>query len=167
MKSQILTKEHNRADFTCGNDILDRYLVKFATQDNRRGLSVCYVITEDGRTDVLAYYTLSSSVIERSDVPEEYTKLAKVPYTDLPVFIIGRLAVHKNYQGKGLGGATLISAFRKALHVKEQIGCCAVVVDPKDEYAERFYERYGFVKLLSSNRMFLPMATIEQLMKSR
>lgn len=165
MRSQLLTKEHNRTNFTCGNEALDRYLAKLAMQDIKRNLAACYVIMDNDSNEVLAYYTLSSFIVERHDIPEDFTKLSKLPYADLPVFMIGRLAVHKDHQGKGIGGATLISAFKQALHIKEQIGCCAVVVDPKDEDAERFYIKHSFIKLSNSRRMFLPMATIEKLLK--
>ena len=128
-------------------------------------MSVYYVITEDNDNEVLGYYTLSSAVIEKSDVPETYNKLSKAPYGQLPVFIIGRLAIHTKCQGQGLGGATLISAFKKSLQIKEQIGCCAIVVDPIDQNAQQFYQKYQFIKLASSDRMILPIATIEQLLK--
>lgn len=39
----------------------------------------------------------------------------------------------------------------------------AVVVDPIDDNARRFYLKYGFINLPDSGRMFIPMGTIAQL----
>ena len=39
----------------------------------------------------------------------------------------------------------------------------AVVVDPINEYAVEFYRKYGFEQLPDSEKMFLPMSVIEQL----
>jgi hypothetical protein len=34
------------------------------------------------------------------------------------------------------------------------------MVDPLDEEAEQFYDRFGFLKLPDSGKQFLPIATI-------
>ncbi|ELR69316.1 hypothetical protein C900_05157 [Fulvivirga imtechensis AK7] len=39
----------------------------------------------------------------------------------------------------------------------------AVVVDPISENAVKFYEKYGFEQLPDSEKMFLPMNVIRQL----
>jgi hypothetical protein len=39
----------------------------------------------------------------------------------------------------------------------------AVVVDPIDEDAVRFYQKYGFILLPDSGKMFLPMNIIARL----
>jgi hypothetical protein len=41
-----------------------------------------------------------------------------------------------------------------------------VVVDAKENAVE-FYRRYGFLRLLPSRRMFIPMLTIKQLLGNR
>jgi len=41
----------------------------------------------------------------------------------------------------------------------------AVIVDSIDDKAQRFYEKYGFIILPDSEKMFLAMKTIEQLFK--
>jgi hypothetical protein len=47
--------------------------------------------------------------------------------------------------------------------VTKNIGSFAVVVDPLDEDAKSFYNKYGFIELFDSKKMFLPMNTIKQL----
>jgi hypothetical protein len=41
-----------------------------------------------------------------------------------------------------------------------------VIVDAKDEVAERFYSHYGFIRLPQTpRRLFLPMATIAEVFR--
>ncbi len=47
----------------------------------------------------------------------------------------------------------------------KSIGSMAVIVRPTDENAEKFYLKYGFVKLPDSGKMFLSMKTIAQLFR--
>jgi len=58
----------------------------------------------------------------------------------------------------------LIDALRKSLEVSlAQIGSLAVIVDPIDSLAKSFYEKYRFIYLPDSAKMFLPMETIAKL----
>jgi hypothetical protein len=45
------------------------------------------------------------------------------------------------------------------------VGSMAVIVDPIDAEAEKFYRKYGFILLPDSGKMFLPMETISILFK--
>jgi hypothetical protein len=47
--------------------------------------------------------------------------------------------------------------------LSKKIGSFAVVVAPLDNEAKDFYNKYGFIILPDSGKMFLPMKTIEQL----
>lgn len=55
----------------------------------------------------------------------------------------------------------LLDALKRSYEISENIGSFAVVVDPIDENAARFYDKYGFIKLPDSGKMFLPMNTIK------
>ncbi|MEL6634322.1 MAG: GNAT family N-acetyltransferase, partial [Bacteroidota bacterium] len=85
-------------------------------------------------------------------------------YHNLPVTLMGRLAVSLNFQGQKLGELLLIDALKRSYSVSREIGSMAVVVDPVDESAIKFYEKYGFVLLPDSGKLFLAMKTIGQLL---
>jgi len=157
MISTVLEKNHNRKNFTCGIDELDNYLKQYANQDIKKRLAVCYVIA-DKDNDVIGYYTLSSNSIELSDIPEELAKSLK--YTEIPVIIIGRLAVHQDFQGNKLGQTLLIDALKRIVEISALVGNHAVIVDPINDIAEKFYSKFGFISLKTSKRMFLPLKTI-------
>ncbi|WP_290796830.1 GNAT family N-acetyltransferase [Flavihumibacter sp. UBA7668] len=156
-----LTGLHERESFCCGNAQLDIYFQKQAKQDIKRKLSVCFVLPDGNK--VKGYYTLSSASVIRAQLPEDLIKKLPPSYTDLPVILLGRLAVSQEYQGQGLGETILMDALSRSYQVSLQIGSMAVVVDPIDQAAIKFYEKYGFIQLPDSGKMFLPMATIAQL----
>jgi len=62
-----------------------------------------------------------------------------------------------------LGELLLMDALKRSCDVARQIGSMAVVVDPLDKEAERFYQKYGFILLPDSGKMFLTMDSISQL----
>ncbi|WP_157972129.1 GNAT family N-acetyltransferase [Pleomorphovibrio marinus] len=138
-------------------------MAKIAKQDVEKDVAVCYILEgEDGK--VLGYFTLSSGSIPKEEIPEKESK--KLPrYLDIPFAVIGRLAVDKKYQGRKLGDYLLVEALGEILKVAEVLGIAGVFVDPIDESAVNYYEKFGFIKLNSSDRMFLPIATIRALLK--
>ncbi|MFA9486731.1 MULTISPECIES: GNAT family N-acetyltransferase [unclassified Moraxella] len=61
--------------------------------------------------------------------------------------MLGRLAVDKAYQGRGLGADLLLHAMQTVKKLSQMMGLAYVIVDAKDETAKAFYERFGFVAL--------------------
>lgn len=114
---------------------------------------------------VAGYYTLAAFGITPASLPSEVTR--RLPrYDQFPATRIGRLAVDRRYQGQGLGQRLLMHALESGYRAAPEIAAMAVVVDAKDDAARRFYERYGFERFLDDEyRLYLPMATIEQLVR--
>jgi predicted N-acetyltransferase YhbS len=159
----VLNSTHKKENFKCDRESLDDYIKKQAKQDTRRSLSICYVL-EDSKGVVKGYFTLSSASIPREDMPEEL--LGKLPrYPNFPATLLGRLALDNTVKGKKLGSALLYAALKKALINSEVVASLAVIVDPLDKVARNFYSRHEFIDLPDSGRMFLPMATIKQLVE--
>lgn len=155
---------HDRSAFSCGEASLDNYILKQARQDMKRRLSVVFVLTEENSSKVIGYYTLTNDGVDRLQVPDEISKKMPPSYKNLPITLLGRLAVDKKYQGQDLGEKLLLHALKKCSDIsKTQVGSMAVVVDPLNQKAVSFYEQYGFIKLPDRGRMFLPMKTIDQL----
>lgn len=164
LKIEILSKEHKRKEFKCGKELLDNYFHKQAGQDAQKSLSVCHVMIDKDAdaTKVLGYYTLSSGSIPLDEFPEELTK--RVPKTySIPIALLGRIAMDKNEQGKGLGEILLFDALKKCATHSRTFAIRAVVVDPLDQKAIDFYNGYGFIMIPSTGKMFLPIETIRDL----
>jgi GNAT superfamily N-acetyltransferase len=73
------------------------------------------------------------------------------------------LAVDKDFKGKGIGKILLIDSLKRCFDTFNLLGASAVIVDPLDKEAEIFYDKYGFIKLPDSKKMFLPIKTIKEL----
>ena len=159
---QRLDVSHDRAAFDCGQAALNQWLQRLAGQHERRDLARVYVAVEKGRRQVLGYYALSSHHVVYDALPEEQTK--GLPPIDVPVILLGRLAVDKTLQRRRLGEHLWIDALRRADHIARQIGVRAVEVHAVDDGARAFYLKYGFVALHDDRRhLYLPMHVIRQL----
>jgi predicted GNAT family N-acyltransferase len=158
----ILDKTHNRNAFECEEQQLTDYIKKQVSQDIKKRLAVCFLAI-DNDNNVIGYYTLSSESLGREQIPDKY--LRKVPQNyNAPVILLGRLARNITAKGTGLGEHLLLDALFRAFTLSEEsIGAMAVIVDPMNQFAIKFYEKYGFEQLPDSEKMFLPMSTIKQI----
>lgn len=163
--SEPLNSTHKKSNFSCGKEMLDVYIHKQANQDVKRKLSACFVINEKETNLIKGYYTLSNNSIPSKFVPNQIQKKLPRSYESIPTTLLGRLAIDNRFQGQGTGKLILIDALKRSYEISKTIGSFAVIVDPIDQDAENFYEKYGFIKLPDSGKMFLPMKTISQLFK--
>lgn len=159
-----LGRQHDRTAFHCGADALDRYLKQQARQDADKRVAAPFVAVNPPNTRVLGYYTLSASVVTLTDLPDELTR--KLPrYPQLPVTLLGRLAVDQSVRGQRLGEHLLLDALHRSLTHADEIAAMAVVVDAKDENAAAFYRHYGFIPLQAQpRRLYVPMRVVAQLL---
>ena len=59
--------------------------------------------------------------------------------------LLARLAVAKNWQGKGVGAGLLKDAMRRTLQAADIAGIRAFVVHAKDATASAFYRHFDFL----------------------
>jgi len=64
----------------------------------------------------------------------------------IPVMVLGRLAIHKDYQQQGLGTALLRDAILRTIQAAEIAGMTALLVHALTEQAKRFYRSRGFME---------------------
>ena len=160
---ELLSKRHKKEAFTCGKAMLDNYFHHQASQDVKRKLAACFV-WEDAETGVVkGYYTLSNSSIPWDLIPSTWRKKLPPSYASIPVTLLGRLAVDIRFQGGGLGQILLVDALKRSFEVSAEIGSFAVVADPLDGNAQVFYQKFGFIELPDSGKMFIAMHTLKEL----
>ena len=160
---ELLSKNHNREGFDCGKELLNNYLKTQAGQDIKRKLSAFFVLLVKETNDIQGYYTLSNNSIPLSSFPEQIQKKLPKSYNSIPTTLLGRLAIDSKYQGKGIGKVLLIDALKRSYETSQEIGSFAVVVDPIDNEAEKFYKKYDFIKLPDSEKMFIATKTLQEL----
>ena len=91
---------------------LDRYFKTQVSQDIKRRVTACFTAL-DAQGHIAGYYTLASASILLTDLAEPLAK--RMPrYPNVPAVRMGRLAVARNFRGRGLGAALLADALRRA-----------------------------------------------------
>jgi GNAT superfamily N-acetyltransferase len=124
---------------------------------NESRFSRTYVVCQ-GKS-VIGYFCISAGSVGRAAAPNKVRRNA--PNT-IPVSVIGRLAVSREFAGKGLGADLLSDALRRIAVASQSIGIGAALVHAKDEKAKRFYMKYAeFVEYPGYSRtLFLPIETV-------
>ena len=152
-----LSRTHDRSRFQSGSVPLDRYFREQVSQDVRRHLATCFVAVSVDTSEVAGYYTLAAIGIVLDQLSVEV--IAKLPrYPVVPAALLGRLAIARDHQGKGLGSALLADAIIRV--ARAELGIFAMVVDAENAAASRFYEHHGFTLLAGdARRLYLPIAT--------
>ena len=160
---ELLNKKHNRKDFDCGKELLNDYLKSQAGQDVKRKLSVCFVSSDSETNVIQGYYTLSNYSIPLSSFSEQIQKKLPKSYNSIPTTLLGRLAIDKKYQGKGIGKILLIDALKRSYGISNEIGSFGIIVDPIDDEAKGFYQKYDYIELPDSGKMFIATQTLKEL----
>jgi predicted N-acetyltransferase YhbS len=136
-----LQRGHDLDRFDCGRDSLNRFLMRYAFQNQQAGASQSYLALAD--EEVAGYYTLVVGQVEHNAAPERLTKgLARHP---VPIMLLARLAVAISWQGKGLGSGLLKDAMLRTLQAADIAGIRAFAVHAKDDEARSFYQHFDFV----------------------
>ncbi len=157
-----LGSHHDRTAFSCGEPALDSYLRRQASQDVRRRVTQVFVALGDAPGTIAAYYNLSAASFEKDELPPAVAK--RLPHYPVPAAVLGRLAVDRAQQGRGLGETLLLDAIRRVVRASTTIAVHAIIVDTKNGRARAFYERYGFRAFASvPRRLLLPLETFEKL----
>lgn len=136
-----LDKSIDCSKFDCGEIALNDYLSMRALTEMSQRLSVV-IVALDRHGFIAGFYSISPDQIAKDFLSKQDGR--GVPYDMVPGVRIGRLAVSKNYQGKGVGAMLLRHALQKCLRMSEEFGGRVVVVDAKNEKAAAFYSHYGF-----------------------
>lgn len=148
---------HVVSAFSSGNRAMDRWLKSHAV-GNEGKASRTYVVTDEANV-VIAYYSLAMGGIHVRELPRRFRHDNP---TQVPVTILGRLAVDGQHAGRGLGSALLREAMQRTVQVGRHVGVRALLVHAVDEFAERFYRRYAFIPLPGASKtLILPLESIE------
>jgi len=152
-KLELLSRAHDREGFDCGSEQLNCFLGQTARQHSERGISRTFVLVEENAQEpktVLGFFTLSICTVKCETLPPaEAKRLPRV----VGGIKLGRLAVAKELQRKGVRKILVIAAMRKFADVFDQAGGIGLFVDAKDHAAKKYYEQFGFVPLPPDGRI--------------
>ena len=136
---ELIDVGHDISGFDCRNEMLNEWLKKKVLKNQTNNASKTYVVVAEDR--VVAYYSLSLGSVNHVDV---ISKMKRNMPDPVPVMLIGRLAIDKEYQRKGIGKGLLKDAVLKTIAVSDIAGCKALIVHAIDDLAKEFYVRHGF-----------------------
>jgi GNAT superfamily N-acetyltransferase len=134
-----LAADHGVEGFDSGVAPLDDRLKHRAPQNEASGASRTYVIAEGRR--VVGYYSLAAGSVLHETATGRVRRNMPDP---IPVALLGRLAIDRQWQGKGLGAALLRDAVLRVICAAGTIGVRALLVHAISDEAKAFYERWGF-----------------------
>lgn len=160
--SEPLSPEHRLDDFTCGRTSLDLWLREQALRAQRAGTARTHVWTVRGSLSVRAYYAVAPTQLNRAD---GLSRSMSAGYTSVPAYLVARLAVDLELQGRGLGAELLLDALELVVEAAELGGGRLVVVDAIDEMARAFYEHHGFTRIGGSDRLVIKVATVADVLR--
>lgn len=149
-----LTAGHDLTRFDCGDAGLNDWLKRRALR-NEGGSSRTYVVCAGNA--VVGFYCLAAGAVIRAEAPGALRR--NMP-EQVPVVLIGRLAVDTHHQGQGVAAGLLKDALLRALSIAETIGVRAILVHALNDRAAAFYARYGFEPCpVAPQTLLLPMET--------
>ncbi len=141
LRIEKLARHHAVESFDCGQEALNRFLVRFAWANQPAQASQTYLGLNDDA--VIGFYTLVVGEVAFDDAPERLIKgLARYP---VPIMLLARLAVHKDWQGKKVGAGLLKDAMLRTMQAADIAGIRAFAVHAKDELARTFYQHFDFL----------------------
>jgi GNAT superfamily N-acetyltransferase len=135
-----LANEHQLDAFDSGTPSLDDWLRRRSRANQVSGASRTYVVTAGVR--VVGFYALASGALATAEAPSAVRRNMPDP---IPMTILGRLAVDRAWQGRGLGVALLQDAVLRTAQAAAIVGSRGLLVHAISEAAKRFYEHHGFV----------------------
>jgi predicted N-acetyltransferase YhbS len=140
MEIRALRPSDNRSVFQSGDEALDRFLHRYAGQNQfRHYLGVTYVAVEDDR--ILGFATVAPRHVDADALPERMRR--KLPRYPVPMLGLARLAVDRSARSMGIGGHLLRFVLKLASKMADEAGCAGVLVDAKPGAVD-FYSKYGF-----------------------
>jgi len=139
-----LTEAHDGSAFDSGEPVLDDWLRRRAWNNLLTAASRTYVVCPEGSLGIVGYFALSMGQILAHETTGAMRR--NMPKF-IPAVVLGRLAIDRAWQGKGLGRALLADAVRRAQIASAEVSARLVIVHAISPAAEAFYLHHGFARL--------------------
>ena len=158
-----ISESHDCSQFDCGKQELNEWLRNSALQSNGRTART-YVVCLGTR--VIGYYCLAAGAVLRKELPS--AKMRQNTPQHVPVIVVGRLVVDREYQHQRIGSGMLKEAIFKSIEASRTIGVRVVLVHAIDDEAAIFYRGYDFVPSPIADRtLMLPIETAIRALMSK
>lgn len=133
-----ITAGHDTTDFDSGTASLDDWLKRRALANQAGGASRTFVVCDANRT--VGYFALAAGSVAIAEAAGAFRRNMPDP---VPVIVLARLAVHRDWQGQGIGRALFRDAARRVIAASNIVGARGMIVHAISEEARMFYEAVG------------------------
>ena len=147
----LLTEAHDSSSFDSGEPVLDDWLRRRAWDNLQAAASRTYVACPKGSREIVGYFALSMGQILAQEATGSMRR--NMP-KHIPAGTLGRLAIDRAWQGKGLGRALLADVVKRSLLASSEVSARLVIVHAISPAAETFYLHSGFTRLPVETPMF-------------
>lgn len=157
-RPEQLSAAHDVSAFESSQPSLDSWLKERAVRNEGR-YSRTYVVCAPDTNIVIGFYALAVGGVQHAEAPKKLRRNAPDP---IPVMVLGRLAVVKSWERRGLGASLLRDAILRTAQASEVAGIAAILVHALSEEAAGFYWRHCFEPSeLHPLTLMLSLAAIE------
>ena len=136
-----LTTAHRLDIFQCVEAELESWLKERALKNQLDGASRTFVACAN--EEVVGYYALAAGAVLHAQASGSIRRNMPEP---IPVAILGRLAVHSGWGGRGIGAGLLRDAVLRTMRLSEEMGIRALLCHAISQDAKNFYLYHGFVE---------------------
>jgi len=140
-----LAAQHELEHFDSGETQLDEWLRRRARGNHAEGASRVYVTCAGSEAEyhrrVVGFYALASGSVSQEIAPGNFRRNMPDP---VPAVVLGRLAVDRRWQGRGVGRSLMRDAASRVMQAADTIGIRGMVVHALSESARNFYLSLGF-----------------------
>lgn len=132
--------------FSCGRDKYDEYIFGEAHEDQKERVGQVWLFYHNDK--LVGYVSLAMSQLDKN----QHQKLGGITgHGHIPGLLLGQMARHKEYRGKGIGLQMINWVIGQAVELSERIGCRLIILQSEDDKVE-CYKDAGFVLIPKSNR---------------
>ena len=164
---QRLTAAHDVAAFSNGkHPALDEWLRHRALASEGLSARTYVICTHAAALRVVGYYAIATAMEQRVALPS--ARLRRGMPEQVPLLLLGRLAIDSMVQGRGVGTALLADALQRCLAASDIVGARGVVAHAIDDDALAFYRRNGFISSpLGERTLLMPIESVRTLFAPR
>ncbi len=137
---ELLNISHRLEGFDSGVPAIDKWLQERAMQAGLSKSAMTFVMHQDAQ--VIAFHSLTVGGIVNLEADARLR--AGMGIHDIPVLILARMGVQKEFQGLGIGKALLRDAIERSFVISANAGLRALITHPVDANARAFYLKFGF-----------------------
>lgn len=134
---ELLADNHDLTQFHCRSTEQTEWLRRYARQSAATGTTRVFVVAENRRYQVVAYYAWCMAQLHTAAAPGRMRRGAgRYPQ---PVALLARLGVDLDHEGAGLGAGMLQDVFARLVELSDDIGCRGLLVHAESREARDFY----------------------------